>query len=76
MNDMTNAPTAGDGWLDQMVGDWTFEGRSVPDRADSRQTGTERVTRRGAWVVIEGEDYRFQLTLDPETGRHPAAERR
>lgn len=56
-------------WLDQMVGDWTFEGRSVPDQADRVQTGTERVTRRGAWIVIEGEDYRFQLAMDPETQR-------
>ena len=69
MNDMTNAPTAGDGWLDQMVGDWTFEGRAVPDRTDGLQTGTERITRRGVWLIIEGDDYRFQLTLDPETGR-------
>ena len=47
-------------WLDQMVGDWTFEGRAVPDRPDGVQTGTEHITRRGAWIVIEGDEYRFQ----------------
>lgn len=56
-------------WLEQMVGTWSFEGRSVPDDPDRVQTGTERVTRQGAWFVIEGEDYRFQLAPDPETGR-------
>lgn len=56
-------------WLDQMVGDWTFEGRSVPDDAEQVRTGTERVTRRGAWIVIDGEGYRFQLAMDPTTGR-------
>ncbi|WP_374275661.1 DUF1579 family protein [Brevundimonas sp.] len=55
-------------WLDQMVGEWTFEGRSVPDHPAQRQTGTERVDRRGVWLVMEGDDYRFQIALDPETG--------
>jgi len=56
-------------WLDQMVGSWTYEGVSVPDDPAQRQTGTETVTRCGAWVVIEGPDYRFQLATDPQTGR-------
>lgn len=56
-------------WLDQMVGDWTFEGRSVLDDAEQVRTGTERVTRLGAWVVIDGEGYRFKLAMDPATGR-------
>lgn len=57
-------------WLDQLVGEWTFEGFAVPDNADHRRTGTETVTRRGVWVVIESsDDARFQLTLDPKTGK-------
>lgn len=56
-------------WMDGLVGVWTFEGRSVPDNAAHRQTGVEHVTRRGAWLVIEGEDYRFQLAMAPETSR-------
>ncbi len=42
-------------WLDQMIGDWTFEGRSVPDDSEQVRTGSERVTRQGAWLVIDGE---------------------
>jgi hypothetical protein len=62
-------------WLDQLVGEWTFEGRSVPDKPEYRRTGTEIVTRRGVWVVIEpvtsesGESSRFQLALDTKTGK-------
>lgn len=56
-------------WLDQMVGDWTFEGRSVPDDSEQVRTCSERVTRQGAWIVIDGEGYRFQLAMDPGTGR-------
>lgn len=56
-------------WLDQMVGDWTFEGRSVPDDSEQVRTGSERVTRQGAWIVLDGEGYRFQLAMDPGTGR-------
>lgn len=57
-------------WLDQLVGEWTFEGRSIPDNSDHRRTGTETVTRRGAWIIIESSDgVRFQLALDPATGR-------
>lgn len=56
-------------WLDQMVGVWTYDGRMVPDDPAFARTGTEHVTRRGAWLVIEGEDYRFQLAMDPETGK-------
>jgi hypothetical protein len=62
-------------WLDQLVGDWTFESRSVPDDPQYRRTGTETVTRRGAWVVIESlvgpaeDDSRFQLAFDPRTGK-------
>lgn len=56
-------------WLDQLVGEWTFEASSLPDQPDHRRTGQETVTRRGAWIVIEGDGYRFQLAMNPETGR-------
>lgn len=56
-------------WLNQLVGEWTFEGRSVPEDPDQLRTGVERIARRGAWIVIEGEGYRFQLATDPDTGR-------
>lgn len=56
-------------WLDQLVGEWTYEGHSVPDDPAQIRTGSETVTRRGAWVIIDGGDYRFQLAVDPETGR-------
>lgn len=57
-------------WLDQLVGEWTFEGRSIPDHPDHRRTGTETVTRRGAWIVVESSDgARFQFTLHPATGK-------
>lgn len=56
-------------WLDQMIGTWTLDGRSVPEDPERAQTGTERVTRQGSWIIIEGDGYRFQLTQDPETRR-------
>lgn len=56
-------------WLDQLTGEWTFEGRAVPDRPEHRSVGTETVTRRGAWAVIESDDYRFQIAIDPQTGQ-------
>lgn len=57
-------------WLDRLTGDWTYEGDSVPADPERHSTGSERVFRRGAWVVIEsGDDARFQLALDPDTGR-------
>ena len=56
-------------WLDQLIGKWTFEGHGVPDNPDHRRTGTETVVRRGAWVIIESSGARFQLALDPVTGR-------
>jgi len=55
--------------MDRLVGEWAFEGRSVPDAGEVR-TGTETVTRRGVWFVIESDDgVRFQLGFDAETGR-------
>lgn len=57
-------------WLDQLVGEWTFEGRTIPDDPAHRRTGTETVTRRGAWIIIESsDDARFQLAFDPATGQ-------
>lgn len=56
-------------WLDQLVGDWTYKGSGDLDQPGHERTGEETVTRQGAWIIIEGEDYRFQLALDPETGR-------
>ena len=56
-------------WLDQLVGTWSFEGRSVPDDPVHRRTGTETVSRRGVWTVIESSDgARFQLARNPATG--------
>lgn len=54
-------------FLDALVGDWTYEGRGVPDDRPIR-TGTETVVRRGVWLVIESDDdARFQLAFDPAT---------
>lgn len=56
-------------FLDRLIGDWTYEGRSLPD-GDHIRTGIETVARRGAWLVIESDhDARFQLAFDPATGR-------
>ncbi|MGA0546784.1 DUF1579 family protein [Brevundimonas sp. VNH65] len=56
-------------FLDRLIGDWTYEGHSLPDDGERRR-GTETVSRRGAWTVIESDDdARFQLAFDPETGR-------
>jgi hypothetical protein len=55
-------------WLDQLVGEWTFQGHGVPDGPGRRRDGEETVTRRGAWIVIESsDDARFQLAFDPKT---------
>lgn len=55
--------------MDQLVGEWTYEGRSVPDGEEIR-TGAETVTRRGVWFVIESDDgARFQLAFDPAANR-------
>ena len=44
-------------WLQQLAGDWTFEGEAImgPDQPPERMTGTERVRMLGeAWAVCEG----------------------
>ncbi len=56
-------------WLDQLVGEWTYQSRCGPDGPNQLRTGTETVVRRGAWAVIESDDYRFQIALEPETGK-------
>lgn len=57
-------------WLDQLTGEWTYEADSVPSRPENQSRGRETVTRRGQWIIIESDDHaRFQLALDPETGR-------
>lgn len=56
-------------FMDRLVGDWTYEGRSLLDDGPVRG-GTETVRRRGVWLVIESDDgARFQLAFDPESGR-------
>ncbi len=57
-------------FLDRLIGEWTFEGRSVPDDPQQRRSGIETVARRGAWTVIEGDDgARSQLAYDPDAGK-------
>lgn len=57
-------------WLDQLVGEWSFESQSVPANDAHRRTGNETVTRKGQWAIIEsGDDYRFQLAHNPDTGK-------
>lgn len=62
-------------WLDQLIGEWTFHSVSVPPDPQYDRTGSETVTRRGAWIVIEPiedaseADSRFQLAFNPETGK-------
>ena len=54
-------------WLQQMIGDWSVEGRAVPDDPQWRSTGTETVVAFGeAWVVMTGE---YRQGDNPETGR-------
>lgn len=58
-----------DAFMDRLVGEWTYEGRSIPDTGEV-PTGIETVTKRGVWLVIESDDdARFQLAFDAETGR-------
>lgn len=58
-----------DEFLDRLVGDWTYDSHSLPDDGE-RHTGSETVTRRDRWIVIESDDHaRFQLAFDPDIGR-------
>lgn len=53
-------------WLDQLVGNWTYEGQSVPDEPEHRRGGAVTAIRRDTWVVIESDgEYRFQFAAVP-----------
>lgn len=67
-------------WLRQMIGDWTLEGRAIPDDPQWRSTGTETVAAFGeAWIVMDcayrqgdGPDAarsRITLGFDPDRNR-------
>lgn len=66
-------------WLSQLVGEWTYEGASVPDDPGSRSSGTESVRMLGElWVLMESEGLmpgghpsRSLITVgfDTDTGR-------
>ncbi len=57
-------------WLDALTGEWTYEGRPVPDDPARRRTGVERVSVEGCWTMIESDDEaRIRLAYDPATGR-------
>ncbi len=68
-------------WLQQLVGEWTFEGEAIgPDQQAMRQTGTERVRSLGdLWIVAEGEGdmpgggpatWMMTLGYDPQQERY------
>ncbi len=58
-----------DAFLDRLIGDWTFEGHSLPDDGE-RRTGSETAVRRGRWLIIESDDgARFQLVFDADKTR-------
>jgi Protein of unknown function (DUF1579) len=45
-------------WLEQLVGDWTFEGEALmaPDQPPAKATGTETVRSLGGlWTIAEGQ---------------------
>lgn len=57
-------------WLASLVGDWTYDGRPVPDDPARRRTGSERVWSEGCWTMFESDDEtRIRLAYDPDTGR-------
>lgn len=57
-------------FFDRLLGDWTYDSGAYPDEPQYRQSGRETVTRNGVWIVVEPSDKaRFQLALDPGTGR-------
>lgn len=57
-------------WLAEMVGEWTYDGRAVPDDPNRRQTGTETVRSEGCWILIGSDDgARIRLAFDPDAGR-------
>lgn len=49
-------PTAEHGWLQQLVGQWTYEGKMLPDDGKPPSTGTETVRMLGElWLIAEAE---------------------
>lgn len=57
-------------WLTSLVGDWTYEGRPVPDDPARHRTGIERVRAEGCWTMIDSDDEaRIRLAFDPASGR-------
>lgn len=49
-------PTDQHRWLERLIGDWTVEGRAIPDAPEWRSTGAETVSAFGApWIVMDGE---------------------
>ncbi|WP_296815351.1 DUF1579 domain-containing protein [Brevundimonas sp.] len=65
-------------WLQRLIGDWTVEGRAIPDKPEHRSTGVETVSAYGDyWVVFDGEARmggqeparsRITLGFDPTRG--------
>lgn len=66
-------------WLARLAGDWTYEGRMIPDELQYRASGTETVRMLGeAWMLAEasgtmasgcGTGSLLAVGFDPETGR-------
>lgn len=69
-------------WLDQLIGDWTFEAssRMGPDQPELRTRGQEKVRSLGGfWVIAEGTGEMptggthrsvMQIGFDPASGRY------
>lgn len=71
-------PTDEHRWLARLAGEWSYEGRSIPDDAACRMTGVETVRTWGDyWILAEAEgdagpsSMRSLITLgyDPDQGR-------
>ena len=66
-------------WLARLAGEWTYEGRMIPDDPKYRASGAETVRMLGeAWMLAEAEGAMADGTptgslmtigFDPETGR-------
>src|SRR4051794_23310081 len=75
---MTVEPQAEHRWLEQLVGDWTYESDCMmgPDQSSVKGTGAESVRSLGLWVLGEGTagmpdgtPMRSVLTLGFDKGR-------
>lgn len=66
-------------WLARLAGEWTYEGRMIPDKPQHRAGGTETVRMLGeAWMLAEASGTMtggretaslMAIGFDPETGR-------